>query len=364
MPAIAAPKDIPRPGVNCPDAGNLETGDLLFPSEAEGLTEGLGHSGMVKLVVAAGQGAATVGNILGAERTRMLKSDVKTGLTVDTTLSVHQGKLEQSGAGLVDLSDPKNLYKLLKIIKAEFPALVDKWLTMPINTFIAHPMARFFTHALTSKDAKEGFFVGHVAMVIRESDGVLVNKSLGVPYVIECNVTDFAHYRVSIHRYHVDHTADTADQAVQRGWVNYRCSQGEKVWHAKPKHLGTTAATVNNARLLISNAAKAMIGRPYGFFDNPVFGDKDRMYCSEFVFNAYQSAMTPAQLPVDHQTWGWVQEFFQARNPKVGDLVKSLIDDPELDIAADKPFFLLTPPMLWKSANMHREFSPGNKSYA
>jgi Permuted papain-like amidase enzyme, YaeF/YiiX, C92 family len=295
----------------------------------------------------------------------LLASKANKGLTVNTELSIHTNSSHESSTDQVDLSDPQNLYKLLRIIKAEFPALITGWLGMTMDEFLKHPMAKFLIHAMTSKDVKSGFFVGHVAMVIRESEGQLVDTQQGVPYVIECNITDFSHYRVSIHRYHVDD--GSPEENMARGWSNYRCGLGEKVWHAKPKYLfdaATTPADKKGARQLIANAAKALIGCPYGFFDNPKFGDSDRMYCSEFVFNAYKAAMESARMPDDKKTWGWVKTFFEYKSPEVGKLVQEIIDDKSLSINPDTPFFLLTPPMLWQSMNMTQILSPGNEPYA
>jgi Permuted papain-like amidase enzyme, YaeF/YiiX, C92 family len=149
--------------------------------------------------------------------------------------------------------------------------------------------------------------------------------------------------------------------------VDYRCGLGEKVWHAKPNYLLDTVTSPDdkkNARELIANAAKALIGRPYGFFDNPKFGDSDRMYCSEFIFNAYKAANKSALMPDDKKTWGWVKTFFERNNPKVAGLVQRIIDDQSLSINVDTPFFLLTPPMLWQSKNMTQILSSGDEPYA
>jgi hypothetical protein len=364
MPEITPPQSLPQWNINCPHPDKLETGDLLFPKKAEpdSHLESSKKSLSVKVVLVAGSGTKSVKDVLGIEFTQLLVSDVKSGLTIDLNLSLYENNKEESTTAQVDLSDPKNLFKLMRIAKAAFPHLIQQWLNMSMDAFVKHPVAQFLFKAMTAKDVKSGFFIGHVAMVIREADGELVNAPHGVPYVIEANITDFSHYRVSIHRYYVDDGTPISN--ATRGWVNRRCGLGESVWHSRPQYLGADtvdAAKNNAAKLAISNAAKALIGRSYGFFDNPDFGDIDRLYCSEFIYKAYQAVQ---QINVnDHRNWGWVQTFFSQTDPALGDLVKTIIDDSELGIDNNTKFFLLTPPMLWRSSGMSKVW-PASPPYA
>lgn len=354
MPRATSPQDIPRFDENCPHPDRLETGDLLFPRKSAPGSQSGQSAPLTQMMLTVGTGNRKVKDVLGPDFADLQRLEARKGLTVNTDLSNASGKNEDSSGGQVDLSDPNNLYKLLKIIKGEFPELIDQWLTIKMDDFLKHPIAKFFIQSITAKDVRAGFFIGHVAMVIRESDGQLVDAPLGVPYVIEANTTDFSHYRVSVHRYHVEDGSPAAN--MQRGWSNYRSGMGEKVWHARPSYLmpdqGTTLAETQVAKSAISNAAKALVGRPYGFFDNPVFGDTDRMYCAEFIYKVYQAAAVPQMVPTDQQHWDWVLSFFQATNPQLGQLVESIIDDSALGINRDTPFFLLSPPMLWKSQKM------------
>jgi cell wall-associated NlpC family hydrolase len=79
------------------------------------------------------------------------------------------------------------------------------------------------------------------------------------------------------------------------------------VWHARPKLLG------NDWQTPLLQACKRFLGRPYGFFDNPDFGDHNRFYCSEFVVRAYREVLpTYADTLCDRQTWSGMLKYLGA----------------------------------------------------
>lgn len=270
--------------------------------------------------------------------------------------------------------DPDFLLAMLAILRIEFPHLIDKWLDMTVNEFVRSDIGQFFIDALTSPDPSLSFFVGHVAIVLREKDGRSVNGTDGTVYVVEANITDYAHYRVSIHPYHSDrdpllHGASgaAADESasLMNGWVNRRCAMGEYVWHARPR----LDAYGDAWKTPLLQACKQLLGRPYGFFDHPDFGDDDRMYCAEYVYRAFKDidAIVPgfAENLRDKQTWSGMQEYLNvSRQKKQHKLVTQIMKAQK--IAGSEPFFVLPPPLLWNSTALTREANPSfaNRPYA
>lgn len=276
-----------------------------------------------------------------------------------------QHALQVLANGFPGVDDPDFLFAMLAILKIEFPDLLQQWLNMSVDTFVRSDIGRFFVDMLTSPDARLSFFVGHVAIVLREQDGQSVDAPQGQVYVIEANITDYAHYRVSIHPYHCNTDIDPdarLDAAPSewaqeiRGWANRRCALGEYVWHARPALEGHAWRTP------LMQACKQLLGRPYGFFDHPDFGEDDRLYCSEFVYRAFKNleGLLPkfADNLRDKQTWGGMRDYLHASGQRDQlDLVKSIMSDHH--ILADKRFFVMPPPLLWNSAALTSRTSPG-----
>jgi len=353
MSATTASTKLPDFGVNCPRPDSLETGDLLFPRKPANLSQftEMRSNPNVNIQIAPGDKNKTVAEVLGPTRTAILLAGGASALVPNMWAENYSRlQLESNSCGS-DSSDLAN--KITKIVAAAFPKLIRDWLTMTMWQFALHPIKQFLEKAMCAPDVSGNFFVGHVAMVIREADGHSVTSSQGgIPYVIEANSTDFSHYRVSIHPYHA--AGDTAYPQSSGGWVNNQCALGKKVWHGRPKCFETTLPGIatSEARQAITNTAKALIGRPYGILDNPEFANPDRLYCSEFVHTAYAGAGRSDLILDEHRTWKWMQSFLNKSSSDIGKIVTSIIDDPGLKIDPETAFFLLTPPMLWHSANM------------
>jgi hypothetical protein len=423
--ATGAKQHKPVWGGNCPHFDQLQTGDLLFPRKPTPDDNALAW-GTLWARLLDGPGTPdlmdarlrrTIGDILtkaDPQLTERLQSDRPwRGYVADPTRwprvlapvlaasavppdaddavvppTVHESLLFQPDAaehlfseqnallvqanGFPGVDDPDFLFAMLAILRIEFPDLLNQWLNMSVDTFIRSEIGRFFIDMLTSPDVRLSFFVGHVAIVLREQDGQSVDAPKGQVYVIEANITDYAHYRVSIHPYHcgTDMDPDTRPDAPpsewaqeMRGWVNRRCALGEYVWHARPDLKGADPAW----RTALMQVCKSLLGRPYGFFDHPAFGEDDRLYCSEFVYRAFKSLEMKGLLPGfaeglrDRQTWGGMRDYLNASGQHEQlRLVKNIMRDRK--IPADKPFFVMPPPLLWNSIKLIDRINPGWES--
>lgn len=362
---------LPAPfGVNCPQPESLRTGDLIFPRVSTLVeagspgkwihTKSLGSQRMRVTVRARAPLLDAV--ISAANASQLLEGYV---LNLPGSFQPPGGNLEAAGgASQYDLDDPRVLMFLYRVLQTALAGLVDDWLNMTIDDFIRSEIGRFLLKTLTDKSPQTSFFVGHMAMVIRERDGVVVGGSEGTPYVIEANITDYSHYRVAVHPYAMaDDPAPTpAAEPLMRGWANRRLARQEKIWLARPTALPAGDAPDSASQLTLKQTlaaqAKALHGRPYGFFDNPTFGDPDRMYCSEFVFNVFRSAGGISI--ADHQSWGWVARYLAVSGQTaLADLVNKVRVASGFE--ESRPFFVLTPPMVWSSAAVQQTWNPAGE---
>ena len=256
---------LPNLGVNCPNIKDLKTGDLLFPRLSDLATAKYAH--------------------------------------VDP-------------AAMDDLITNTKLLKLIQsaLIAAGFKSIADEWFGHKINSngfikFYKDPLIKLFYDIFAEGDIRNNLFVGHVGMVICEKDGEISKDAIDSNvYVIESNITSYSHYRVAIHPYYIKDEVDVvknyfekyfnkaeplqdcdydlpAAQAV--GWVNRRIAKRECVWHARPKSEGFP----DNWQMDLALKAKSLHGRSYAFFDDPEFGDDNRLYCAEFIYKVYKERM-------------------------------------------------------------------------
>jgi hypothetical protein len=252
-----------------------------------------------------------------------------------------------------------------------------------------HPIIQLLFDLLLSDNVGANVFIGHVGIVIRENDNV---------YVIEDNITSYSHYRVAIHPYyvqkehHVDgdlsegdvckylnkyynevtqkYELDNVDferpAAQATGWVNRRAAMLASVWHARPKASGFPDGW--QAKMVL--AAKALHGRPFGFFDQPVLGNDDRMYCAEYVYNVFRNGVsqTAADNMIDKLKWKYIKKYLEiVKNIKMLDFVNKILDDKRHPIDPERNFFVLPPAILWNSSGLiYPSQHPGglNNSYA
>src|SRR5690606_22636418 len=119
-----------------------------------------------------------------------------------------------------------------------------------------------------------------------------------------------------------------------RGWVNRRCALGEQVWMARPD-----PSTTADWQHQLLQAGKRYLGRPFGFFDHPAFGDDDRMYCAEYVFRMFEDvdAVLACRLQ-DRRTWGCMKRYlYKSGQAKQHKLVESI--QRQQGFPDDRPFF-------------------------
>jgi hypothetical protein len=359
-------------GVNCPHPQDLRTGDLLFPRSVQPLA-------FVPQYWNPGQldPNATFAMVI-AERSPVLYSLIQSNLAQARLLKGYSpdlssigalgaqyvelmkagAKVEVAGSGF-DLDNPRVLMFLYKVMQLAFADLVDSWLKMTINEFVTSDIGKFLLKTLTATDPRDGFFVGHLAMVVREHQGQVTSGAQGEAYVIEANTTDFSHYRVAVHPYcpagDIDPAAPRA-ALLARGWVTRRLAMDEKVWLARPQLSASGAHGSPDAqRQALADHAKALHGRPYGFFDDPRFGDADHLYCSEFLYVVFRSA---AGLSLEeHRSWKWVKDYLLASaQHELHALVLKVMQKSGLKDT--DPFFVLTPPMIWSSNAVGQHWRP------
>jgi hypothetical protein len=355
-------------GKHCPKPDELRTGDLLFPRKGGAVTMSVAaqwHSNWFdkKISTVIRDTNPLLYRVISIEKNRKLLDSYSPGLRLQASPGMQLSTLlEKSGAQVIDLDDPKVQMYLYKVFSLAFKELIDAWLEMTIKQFIASSIGKFLLTTLTANDARDSFFVGHLSMVIREHNGQVVYGNEGQAYVIEANVTDYSHYRVAVHPYcpQIELTGPVPAENRALGWVTRRMAIGEKVWVARPGALPAGDQPDTNEQKNMKNRlveqAKALHGRPYGFFDNPKFGDTDRVYCSEYLYSVFKSAAVPNF--GEHRTWKWVQAYLSASGQ---DEVRQLVDKLMKDHPVIKPeneFFVLTPPMIWRSQALVRGQSP------
>lgn len=336
------------PGVNFPNPADLQTGDILFPRVPR-------------------TGGAKNGDELDDKSSRYLESlglsDIETfkqhfEKNRKTWSTHHSQQLESAPkAGGLDIGDPANLMLLMRILEASFKDEINIWFGLTMTQFFRHPLMKILLGAL-NKDLGDGFFVGHCALVLRDPS----STDPADLYVIEANITDYSHYGVSIHPYYINPVQDGGTAGQMRGWANHRAALGQKAWAKRPNALNEETPPVDQLRQLIVCNAKKHIGRPYGFFDSPRFGDTDRLYCSEFISQVFQET-SPGHLQVDdRRKWDWLVDNIGGK--EFGKKVKAAIatEKPKIEVEGTE-FFILTVHMLWCSANLNWLFSPTNDEH-
>jgi hypothetical protein len=265
-------------------------------------------------------------------------------------------------------SDPAHewlrLAAVYKVLDRLFPEIAAEWAGRGLAIFLKHPLLKLFLSAFAQEfsdnmllgDGTLGnYYIGHVAMVVRES------KDKDRLFVIEANASDFSHYRVAIHLYHDPATANLP-LGLRRGWVDRRTGKSQLVWACRHRLLDDSSvlapAERDGARDRLANTAKKYLGRPYGMFDILKFGDDDRLYCGEFCHRAYADAFagSPHQARLDdNRSWKWLADNFNIPLPQP--LLELL-----LRLYGEFPW--LTVKMLNKSAHLKAIHQPRNLSYA
>lgn len=316
----------PSAYTNCPPSSALHTGDLLFPRQSKNNLENTGDTS-------------------------------QTDTTPLDTDRMESGKNELN----LDNWQVKSL--LFKIMSFEMKDLFKEWLDMSVMGVMNSQLGELFLELLKSNTPRQdNFLAGHMSMVIREEAGQVVTNgsTSGTVYVIEANITDYCHYRVAVHPYWVDESGSPTLGEL-RGWANRRIALGEKVWSARPVALAANNGSETLGGALVEHA-KRWLGRPYGFFDHPTFGNPDRMYCAEYLYNVFKDASTSTQPAAsveldDKRTWGWMLRYFAAsKQDRLHGLLKALMEQKH--IPPGKPFFVLTPAMVWSSDTMTQHSSP------
>lgn len=362
-------------GVDCPAPDDLQTGDLLFPRKTQTNKPDKHWEAMEKSdgAVFALEGFSpdiTVRQLLEHRYPELLTSNDTQFVQSWSAQRLPTGKpplLETKGSSKsqFDLNDPRVMYLMYKIVSHDMKELFEDWLNMSVLQFTFSRLGRFLFKLLKADDPAGGnFFIGHMAMVIREEAGQVVTdgSTAGQVYVIEANITDFSHYRVAMHPYWAADAADSIEGEL-RGWANRRLARGEKVWSARPVALisgtGATDKEVVARRAALAAHAKRWHGRPYGFFDEPEFGEPDRMYCAEYLHKVFKDAgvLGGQDLAGGNRTWGWMQRYFQQTGETQ---LQGYLDDliAKKGFGADRPFFVLTPPMVWDSSVLGQPWSP------
>ncbi|MDI9333563.1 MAG: hypothetical protein QM533_04230 [Cytophagales bacterium] len=363
----------PKPSTNCPDLKDLRTGDLLFPREPDGMPESYFYNQLESHVEWSRIRDQKLSQITDSDerfKNTLAKEFAYSGLKI--VKKEQQVKTFSNASSGMGLDSADLLRTVLPIIKKEFKNLFQKWLGMTVDEFMKSPVGILFFNAIGSADVRNSFFVGHVGIVIREKNGQVVDAPEGNVYVIEDNITDYAHYRVAIHPYldnsnGWDYSKSTAEAAKywsqsERGWVNRRCALGQHVWAARLK--SSEYASLKNDLQTFVNRAKQYHGRPFGFFDNSVLGDSDRMYCAEYVYRVFNDQGIDLN---DKCTWGWMQTYLKKNgSPDQRKAIDYILNDPTSygKHAANK-FFVLHPAALWHSNALELLFKPkGSGSYA
>jgi hypothetical protein len=367
-------------GVELPHPDTLRTGDLLLPRS--GKVAGQGNAPSALLPSGSAQSApmrrlleARLGP-LGALAVQRAPDPAALQALLDGYQSgapptqddapgrevVSVSPTARRGAAF-DLDDPATLLLLLRVMSIAFADLLRDWLEQTPRDFVRSALGRFLLETLRAERVSDGFFVGHVALVLREQGGQTVTdgSAAGQAYVIEANTTDYSHYRVALHPYHHAPSAGHPDERQRIGWADRRAALGEKVWLARPQAL--------QAPLLqaLADEAKVLLGRPYGFFDHPTLGDVDRLYCSEFVHAAYARAAARAGAGPrldDCCNWGWVCGYLQrSGQTRLQALTQQVMQERGFD--PDRRFFVLSPPMVWASGAIGTRIDPvGEGEYA
>lgn len=359
-----------------PFAADLQTGDLLFPRVPDSALEAHVRPHPFWRAPSGAALEQKMADFLGQEAVDMLQDEALHPDVSGLLNSPAQGPgpwlemLEQDPAAAKARKAEREML-LLFILREAFPDLLQAWLGMSVLQFLQHPLRQILLGALEREAGGDSFFVGHVAMVLRERDGAHADD--GDVWVIEANTTDFSHYGVALNRYWADN--EPTDRVVQgphgldrmRGWANRRLAQGQAIWHSRFLAAHSDAAAALPWRQRLVNHAKFYLGRPYGFFDNPTFGDAGRLYCGEFVQRVFQDAQPANQdwQVAQNRQWDWLlQHLGDLGSPTfVKDVSNALTQELRLKMKG-KPFFLLTLHMLYRSAALKHLSPAGAGPYA
>lgn len=345
---------------------DLNTGDLLFPRVPNdgARSTALGVHGTLETLwnhVGRAWAERPLRELLGPDAVDMLEDETvhpDVGGLLATPTQPREQWLESLAAedrARMEFAGREML--LLFILRTTLKKLVKDWLGMTVGEFWRHPLRRILLGAL-EPGGQAQFFIGHVAMVLRERDGAHADD--GEVWVIEANITDFSHYGVAQHRYWVDgeptgwtKPGDHGHDRM-RGWANRRLAQGEAIWHSRLIPADADPARASQWRQHLVNRAKRYLGTPYGFFDDPEFGHTGRLYCGEFVQRVFTDTEADAAWHVDQNLWwAWLFKNLDALGPP--DFVKEVDKALTLDLRRKmqgEPFFLLTLPMLYRSAQL------------
>lgn len=354
-------------GKNFPSPGDLKTGDILFartPTPIDPVVPVL----MKQILATDPLGQVRVGDYLGPDlvfQTALAagRQDIATqayvlyvAWTPPTSILIQADKLNLS---------PQRVALIISILMTEFAELTESWFGLTLLEFFTKPLVELLVKVFEG-DIRDGFFVGHCALVICEDDGI--DPTTSEPYVIEANTTSFNHYGVAMHPYFVDKDGLVGNEHF-RSWAAYRASRGDHVWSARPKALiEADEQTAERIRRELRQASKLYLGRSYGFFDSAVYGDTGRLYCGEFVYSTFRdvqegrkgSPPLPTVPPVgeDVRTWQWMR----AHNPPkaqgdIGSMIEACFRDRKIErYIRNREFFILTVQMLYLSAYLKPNF--------
>ncbi|MDQ7954769.1 MAG: hypothetical protein RET84_02620 [Pseudomonadota bacterium] len=356
-------------GKNFPYPRDLRTGDILFartPTPIDPVVLVL----MTQLLEKDPLGQVRVGNYLGPDlvfQTAMAagRPDIATQAYVLYVARTPPISIEMLKPKL----SPKRVALIIAILMTEFRELTEDWFGLTLLEFCTKPLGRLLLKVFEG-NIRDGFFIGHCALVICEDDGIDPTKS--EPYVIEANTTSFDQYGVSMHPYFVDKDGEIGAERF-RSWASYRASRGDCVWSARPKALIDAAPqTAERIRSELRRTAKLYLGRSYGFFDNKLYGDTGRLYCGEFVYSTFRDVLKgsppePTVPPVgeDVRTWQWMRAHNPPKVPgDIGYMIEACFRDRDIErYIRNRKFFILTVQMLYLSAYLKPDFLANGEPY-
>jgi hypothetical protein len=358
-------------GTNYPKPEQLRTGDILYVRPAVPTS----HWRLLMLPdqLLEVDRQKTVAEFLGPSL--MLQLAVITNdadVLADAQDLARRAELEFDGLRKTTTLPMKEMLFLIALMYVEFPVLVKSWFHISITRFLMNPLVKLLMKSFDGS-IKDGFFIGHCAMVIRETDGA--EDGAGTPYIIEANATSFDHYGVNITPYYLPDDGRTGT-GLYRSWAQARAARGDACWLARPTALADDASPiVRQRRQSLLAGSKTYLGRNYSFFDNPEVGDAGRLYCSEFIYRAFGdvSKSDPAVPPMNDggvMTWQWMKD----NNPDdpqkpdgIGHWVQKCWDDPDIGPHIRKKgalFFILTVQMLWHTTAVDNTvFRPYGQPY-
>lgn len=344
-----------------PQPQDLKTGDLLFPRVPAPVAKPADDA----LDAWTGQ---PLRKLLGVNAVQMLydrrfRPDVS-GLLEPQGLRP-KGKKQDPEQARIKLAGRELLVLLILVRTSRVVRdLLGDWLDMSVGEFLRHPLRKILFGAL-APGGESHLFVGHVAMVLRERDGAHADK--GDVWVIEANTTDFSHYGVALHRYWAEREPTGRIEPGahgynrMRGWANRRLAQGDAIWHSRLAPACADDRRTLEWRQSLVNQAKRYLGTPFGFFDDPEFGSASRLYCGEFIQKVFADVEPDQAWQVgQNRSWDWLLTHLDVLGPPefVNDVMNALTADLRESVQG-QPFFLLTLPMLYRSAQL-RHIGPND----